>query len=317
MMVTVVGAGVSGLTTAVVLGRAGVDVEVLTDRPTDELVSWVAAAIWTIPDRDGEQPMAGWASRAREVFADLAERDGTGVSPLYKKELFRDDPGELWWESTPWVERIGPPDGYAAALGVRGFVIDPSTYLPWLRREFEHLGGTVTHRHLTGFDDIVGHVVNASGLGAELLAGDTGMYPIRGQVVAVNAPSVDEGVSDESDPDRIAYVYPRAHEVILGGMRQVDVADLTEDPSQTERILADTAALDPRLIGAEVVGARVGLRPGRDQVRVELETDGARRIVHNYGHAGQGYLLSWGCAELVLALLTHTVEASPASPASR
>ncbi|MGI9643957.1 MAG: FAD-dependent oxidoreductase [Ilumatobacteraceae bacterium] len=302
-MVTVVGAGVSGLTTAVVLKRAGFDVQVITDRPPDELVSWVAGAIWTIPDLVGEQPNAGWAMRAREVFADLAERFGTGVSSLYHRDLFRDDPGPVWWEATPWVERLDPPDGYACALGVLGFIIDPSEYLSWLRQELESLGGTVTNRHLASLDEVDGDVVNASGLGAERLAADTGMYPIRGQVVAVIAPNVDDGVSDESDPDRIAYVYPRQREVILGGVRQIGVADHAADPAETERILADTAVLDPRLTGARIVDVRVGLRPGRDRVRVELEPDGARRIVHNYGHAGQGYLLSWGCAEQVLTLL--------------
>ncbi len=303
-MVTVIGAGVSGLTTAVVLRRAGFAVEVITDRPPEELVSWVAGAIWTTPDLAGDQPTARWALRSREVFADLAERADTGVSPLYQRELFREDPGRIWWESTPWVERLDPPTGYAAALGVRGFVIDPSEYLPWLRRALEQMGGAVTTRHITDLDDIDGDVINASGLGAELLAGDASVYPIRGQVVAVTAPAVGEGVSDESDPDRIAYVYPRRREVILGGVRQVGVADLDGDPTETERILADTAVLDPRLVGASLVDVRVGLRPGRDCVRVELETGGDRRIVHNYGHAGQGYLLSWGCADQVLALLT-------------
>jgi D-amino-acid oxidase len=39
------------------------------------------------------------------------------------------------------------------------------------------------------------------------------------------------------------------------------------------------------------------LRPGRPQVRVEasLLRDG-RTVVHNYGHSGAGFLLSWGCA---------------------
>lgn len=303
-MVTVVGGGVSGLTTAVVLVRSGLDVEVITDRPPDRLVSWVAAAIWTFPDFAGEQPMARWALRARERFADLADRPGTGVTPLSQRNLYRDDPGRVWWERTPWVERLDPPAGYAAALGIDGFVIDPTVYLGWLRDELERGGVTMVERHLTSLGEVAGDVVNATGLGAVSLVGDDRMYPIRGQVVAVTAPTVDTGVSDESDQERIAYLWPRPSEVILGGVRQRGVDDLTADPAETDRILADTAVLDPRLAEAPVVDVRVGLRPGRDRVRVELEHDGDRRIVHNYGHAGQGYLLSWGCAEEVHALLT-------------
>jgi D-amino-acid oxidase len=49
------------------------------------------------------------------------------------------------------------------------------------------------------------------------------------------------------------------------------------------------------------------LRPARPFVRLEAEPDGARTVVHNYGHGGAGVTLSWGCAEdatdLVLAAL--------------
>ena len=33
---------------------------------------------------------------------------------------------------------------------------------------------------------------------------------------------------------------------------------------------------------------------------IRLEREG--RIIHNYGHGGAGYTLSWGCAEAVAAL---------------
>ncbi|MDJ0771535.1 MAG: FAD-dependent oxidoreductase [Ilumatobacter sp.] len=302
-MVTVVGSGVSGLTSAVALRRAGVDAHVVTDRPVDELVSWVAGAIWTIPGVTGEQPMADWALRTREVFAELAADPSTSVRPLLHRSLHRDDPGPIWWESTSWVERRRAPAGYAAELAIRGFVIEPPGYLAWLRRELESLGGTVTMRHVASLDDVRGDVVNATGLGAAQLADDRGLEPIRGQVVVVQAPDVVDGIADESDPGRISYVYPRSDEVVLGGTRQAGVADLAVDPRETERILTDALALEPRLRDAPPVDVRVGLRPGRDRPRVELEHDGERRIVHNYGHAGRGYLLSWGCAEQVRDLL--------------
>jgi D-amino-acid oxidase len=42
----VVGAGVSGLTTAVCLAEAGLDVAIRADRPPEETTSAVAGAIW-------------------------------------------------------------------------------------------------------------------------------------------------------------------------------------------------------------------------------------------------------------------------------
>jgi D-amino-acid oxidase len=48
-----------------------------------------------------------------------------------------------------------------------------------------------------------------------------------------------------------------------------------------------------------VLRDQTGLRPVRPTVRVEREG----RVVHNYGHGGAGYTLSWGCAQEVVRLL--------------
>lgn len=57
----------------------------------------------------------------------------------------------------------------------------------------------------------------------------------------------------------------------------------------------------PAIKSAEIVKHQVGLRPGRDTVRLEDQIKGNEknflRIVHNYGHGGAGITLSVGCAE--------------------
>ncbi len=55
-----------------------------------------------------------------------------------------------------------------------------------------------------------------------------------------------------------------------------------------------------------VLAERVGLRPFRKLgVRLEREQlhDG-RIVIHNYGHGGAGFTLSWGCAREVLDTAT-------------
>jgi D-amino-acid oxidase len=54
------------------------------------------------------------------------------------------------------------------------------------------------------------------------------------------------------------------------------------------------------------VAKRVGLRPFRKSgVRLErARLRDSRTIIHNYGHGGSGFTLSWGCAEEVVQLGT-------------
>jgi D-amino-acid oxidase len=55
---------------------------------------------------------------------------------------------------------------------------------------------------------------------------------------------------------------------------------------------------------SDVIAQRVGLRPYR-RAGIRLESarlgDG-RPVIHNYGHGGAGFTLSWGCAEEVCRL---------------
>ena len=46
-----------------------------------------------------------------------------------------------------------------------------------------------------------------------------------------------------------------------------------------------------------MIGSWAGLRPYRSEVRVEREE--GTNIIHNYGHGGSGFTLSFGCAEEV------------------
>jgi len=53
-----------------------------------------------------------------------------------------------------------------------------------------------------------------------------------------------------------------------------------------------------------VLGHRVGLRPARPTVRLELDdSSSGHPTIHCYGHGGAGVTLSWGCADDVLQLV--------------
>lgn len=307
MRATIVGGGVSGLTCAVALLEAGWQTHLVAREPFDQTVSLIAGAVWSTTDAEPLVDARRWALTSRERFAALAADPSTGVVPLRQRELERVEPGPSWWESTPFARRIPAdelPAGFAAGLEIDGFMIEPPIYLPWLAERMQALGGTQESREIRRLADVDGDVVvNCTGLGAGTLADDPTMYPIRGQLAVVANPGIRDAVADESDPDRIAYVYPRSREALRGGSRQAHDTANEPDPVLTERILADTERLDPRLAGTAVIEVRVGFRPGRPTVRVECgQLPDGRPVVHDYGHGGSGFILSWGCAADVVAL---------------
>jgi D-amino-acid oxidase len=101
---------------------------------------------------------------------------------------------------------------------------------------------------------------------------------------------------------RLTYVVPREETVVLGGTAQDGSEDLTPDPGTAAAIVARCAALVPEAAGATVLAHRVGLRPVRPTVRLELERH-PRPVVHCYGHGGAGVTLAYGCADDVVELV--------------
>jgi glycine/D-amino acid oxidase-like deaminating enzyme len=60
----------------------------------------------------------------------------------------------------------------------------------------------------------------------------------------------------------------------------------------------------PNLAEDQIVRTVAGIRPyRRGGPRLEREEVGGKTVVHNYGHGGAGYTLSWGSAEVVAELL--------------
>jgi D-amino-acid oxidase len=98
------------------------------------------------------------------------------------------------------------------------------------------------------------------------------------------------------------YAIPRTNDCLLGGTNAV--SDNREpDPETTDAILGECSRVlnikQPR-----VLAERVGLRPfRRSGIRLEADRLGDNRpVIHNYGHGGSGFTLSWGCARDVLRL---------------
>jgi D-amino-acid oxidase len=173
-------------------------------------------------------------------------------------------------------------------------------YLRWLVGRVEELGGTLTRIALTSLPDRAEVVLNATGLGARRMADDPSMLPVRGQVVYVDQVGLDRWWLDSSGP---VYVVPRSRDIVVGGTDDEGEWDRRPDPVVATVILERAVELVPELAGAAVLGHKVGLRPARPEVRLEVEQRDDTRVVHCYGHGGAGVTLSWGCADEVARLV--------------
>ncbi len=315
---TVVGAGVIGLSCAVRLLERGHGVRVYGRElapPAPEagpaghlgragaVTSAVAAAVWYPYLAEPRDRVTGWSAAALAEFTDLAARGVDGVVMTPGTELFREPVPEPWWTAAvPQVRRIEAPlPGYAEGWGFVSPVIEMPVYLPWLVARVRELGGTVEKREVGSLADLNGPVVNATGLGAREFVGDTTLVPVRGQVVYLEQVGVDRWWIDDSglEPGASTYVVPRSRDIVVGGTEHHGAEDLTIDPATADAILARARALVPALADARVLGHNIGLRPSRPTVRLEREGE----VVHCYGHGGAGVTLSWGCADEVAALI--------------
>ena len=320
--VTIVGAGVMGLSIAHELAVAGdgdregaVEVTVVAERDAVESVSGVSAAIW-FPYHSGESPsLAHWLTRARERFEALAaEEPAAGVDLREGTVVEREAGADRWWTASvaQWREAAAEELPAGAVAGVRAVVpvISTSHYLTWLRRRCLDLGVKFVEGTVDSVDEVAREtsadaVVVAAGIGSGPLLGDDSMFPVRGQIVRLANPGtgLTGWITDDDHPGGVTYVVPRREDIVCGGVFEVESWD-TEVSAETEAaILRRATSLVPELAGLPIVSRAAGLRPARKTLRLEHVAGYAVPVVACYGHGGAGVTLSWGCAEAVAELV--------------
>lgn len=299
--VIVVGAGVVGLTAAVRLLEAGHRVDVVARDLPLETTSVVAGAVWYPYLAFPRARVGDWGRTSYAVLDALSDTDpDAGVRMREGTEVHRTRRPDPWWaEGGPPIAReTALPPGYVDGWTFRAPVLDMPVHLRWLARRVEELGGTLTRMNLSALPSHADVVVNCSGIGSRLLAGDRTVVPIRGQVVVVEQVGLERWWLDEGG-EHPTYVLPREREIVVGGTAVEGEWSRTPSPEAARDILERAAVLVPALRGAKVLRHKVGLRPLRAAVRVERQGD----VVHCYGHGGAGVTLAWGCAEEVTRLV--------------
>jgi D-amino-acid oxidase len=317
MNVIIIGCGVSGLSCGIRLLQAGFGkVRIVARDLPPHTTSNRAAAVWYPYKAYPEDKVLGWGAATFRAMTELMADPLSGISNTTLIEPFDETTADPWWKEAVTSFRHARPEelppGYQDGYVVEVPLIETPVYMNYLVTWFKRLGGEIGQEEVSTIADLAENgrlIINCAGLGAKELAGDEGLYPIRGQIIRVTAIADKTSFVDEFSHKSLAYVVPRRDDTIIGGTAEVGNWNLTADPQTAGEILSKCRELQPALAEVEILEHVVGLRPGRDRIRLGYESLGdSCAVIHNYGHGGAGFTLSWGCADEVTALAASQVQ---------
>ncbi len=318
--VCVVGAGIIGLSVATHLLEAYPNhfhVTVVADRFTpDTTASDRTGGLFIPPSACFPCPdvvtAKRWVSGTLKRFERLVDEfGGKTVGIKRAKGCYSPLPSQtIWWKDIiADFQKASDDDLCDAHLsttseGVYSFtsyIVNGTMYLSWLLDRFKSLGGTIQKQFVSNLSELPHDIIiNCAGLGARDLVNDTEVYPSKGHLLSIHAPSVKHWVHTTS-----AYIFTRNDDIVLGTTAEIGKEDLEVSNLCIERILDRCKAVIPSLGKAHVNKYWTGVRPMRASgVRLEKECLSAnggtdRFVIHCYGHGSYGVTLSWGCAENV------------------
>ena len=308
--VAIIGAGVTGLTCGVVFAERGYRTAIFAKEVGQQTTSGAAAAVWFPYDAEPAQKVIPWALQTFDVLAKLSRFPATGVSMIELRQFSRTQETQI----PDWAISLGASAVatdlwpiFKSGFSLNVPLMDTTIYLDYLADRFQKAGGSITGNvlleKLEDIDRTFDLVINCTGIGARELMHDADLEPHRGQVAIV--PRIENlSCAIVCDDAPLMYAIPRTNDCVFGGTNDVS-SDLAADPATTNQIVAQCSRV-LRIEKPNVVAERVGLRPFRKSgVRLERDQlrDG-RTVIHNYGHGGSGFTLSWGCAREVLDLAT-------------
>jgi D-amino-acid oxidase len=312
--VAIVGAGVSGLTCGVVFAERGFAVKIFADEIGTQTTSGAAGALWFLYDAEPADKVIPWALATYKALVDLTKDPRTGVSLIELRQYGRVGEIQLpnWARDFVTSTKTASPARTSvlkSGFSLRVPLMDTTIYLNYLANRFQNAGGAIQGKvRLEKLDDVdpkFDLLINCAGIGARELVPDADLEPHRGQVAIV--PKIDNlKCAIVCDDAPLMYAIPRTNDCVFGGTNDVS-DDLNPDPATTFAIVAECSRI-LEIDKPRVIRERVGLRPFRKSgVRLEKEKLGdGRTVIHNYGHGGSGFTLSWGCAENVFQICSSS-----------
>ncbi|MCF2857179.1 FAD-binding oxidoreductase [Pseudoalteromonas sp. SMS1] len=265
--IAILGSGVMGITTALILAQEGFDVTIYADDFPPNTTSNIAAALW-LPssyfDRNIVTP--AFLEKDRHIIRGSFSRFLGYVNvPRYgvswhnyhlllpqARDSIRQLPGgnDLYPElATSTEDNLF---GYPYQSYMKALIIDPMLYLPALLQDAQIAGAKLKQAKFENLDQVLALkervVVNCTGLGASKLFADTSMYPIQGQLThLLPQPEINYAYVVPT-PEGYLYMFPRKGSIVIGGTAVKRAFSTEPDQKLTARMVQGHAELAKNLM---------------------------------------------------------------------
>ena len=257
--IAVLGCGVIGLSTAILLQRRGFQVTIYSKQLPPDTVSNVAGALWapvsvfepSLVDSKFIEQFNNASQISQRMFQDLVgERYGVWwIKNYFLGGGFRFPGGKNLY---PGFKEYGKGlFDYSKVEEINTLMIEPPIYLNSLLDDFYRAGGEIkivdfrTTQELMSLEEAV--IMNCTGLGSKKLFNDSSLTPVKGQLsVLLPQPEIDYSYIVSSH-DKLLYMFPRKDGIILGGTSEKGNWSLDPSEEESSRIIKGHSAISEYL----------------------------------------------------------------------
>jgi D-amino-acid oxidase len=242
----VIGGGVIGLTSALLLREAGLNVRVCSEHFTPRTTSDVAGAQWSpslveVGKSEDQVAMFDRVLRSSfDRFSKLLDKPyGVSIRPNYVEgdhdtSFYKIPSGVI-----PEVQELEQLPFRSNPVSGRVFTtlfVQPPIFMPRLMADCRENGIALEAKKFESSDEFAelpeSLIVNCTGAGAAELMGDKQVVPIRGQLVILKPQPLPWLLSH-----RKGYIFPREDGVVMGGTVERGVAEIENTAAGVDKIL--------------------------------------------------------------------------------
>ncbi len=245
--VAVIGSGIMGLTTAMLVLEAGFPVTIYTAALPPDTTSNIAGGAWGPYGHFREaQVTAQWRAQFasaldyswRRFQIMVGEDYGVRWLPTYSVVPdLKPGPLDAYYPGTQSLSSAGHPFQLENVVRHHTMYVETGRFLRELTKDVQIAGGTIRIRRFSAPADLATLseklIFNCTGLGSRDLFGDTELRPARGQLaILLPQPEVQYGFSGDG-----TYMFPRPDGILLGGTFELNEWSTVPEPAAIERII--------------------------------------------------------------------------------